>query len=224
MHFPDRYALALEMLEGDRTARKILADLLEEQGERGLAQWARQGGNNKRRLLDFAVMLLPCREAVALANGFIGHAFADRQFVRLLGQVPGRIAEWCRRGVGDEEIVQQGREALRTLPIRWNSRRGFSESYPQHLRSAVENLVEAIECAIRAERIAAGEKQMGTPNHWRLTALQHLRAVATASQNQARPARKPATATAPSVEADWQIQQAKALFAQFLAQDEPWPK
>jgi hypothetical protein len=56
MHAHDRYALALAILEGDRDARKVLADLLDEEGERGLAQWAQQIGE-QTRLCDHELAL-----------------------------------------------------------------------------------------------------------------------------------------------------------------------
>ena len=66
-----RYVLGLAILEGDRAARGILADYLEEQGERGLAQWARKSGSGKRPRLEFGIMLLPCEIALDLACEFV---------------------------------------------------------------------------------------------------------------------------------------------------------
>ena len=66
----DRYVLGLAVLEGDRDARKILADLLEEQGDRGLAAWARRCKARSKNRLDLAIMLLPYREALRLGSDF----------------------------------------------------------------------------------------------------------------------------------------------------------
>lgn len=84
----NRYVLLRNVLAGDRESRRVLADLLEEQGERGLAQWAREGRNHKRRQLEFAIIALPVITAIGLGVEFIGAGLeANETFFRKLGVV-----------------------------------------------------------------------------------------------------------------------------------------
>lgn len=226
MHSPDRYALALAMLEGDRDARKILADLLEEQGDRGLAQWARQGRHDKRRTLAFALMLVPCRAAIELANDFVIHAFVQKAIVRMLNPFPALVASWCRGDLRNADLLIQARDVLRGIPVDWHlsSPQITAVERQQRLKTALENIIASIECTIRAEGDDPDLPPSGSPQQLRSTALLHLRAVATASQNQAAPTRQPATPTAPATEVDWQIQQTRILLTKLIAQDDSWPK
>lgn len=97
----DRYILALAMLEGDRDARKILADLLEEQGERGLAQWARQGHRSTYRQIEFAIMLLPCVGALTFGTELVDYSTSQstaRSFVEPeVTQIRKWLAGECSR-------------------------------------------------------------------------------------------------------------------------------
>lgn len=69
----DRCSLALAVLEGEKDANKILADLLEDSGQRGLAQWARARKGKLRKRLDFVLAILPYEVVVQLACDFVGH-------------------------------------------------------------------------------------------------------------------------------------------------------
>jgi hypothetical protein len=53
----DQYTLALGLLDDEPDAHRILADLLDEQGERGLARWARRGRPQHRT--EMLLYLLP---------------------------------------------------------------------------------------------------------------------------------------------------------------------
>jgi hypothetical protein len=74
----ERLHFALDVLNGEPDAHRIVADLLEEQGEAGLADWARGRKNNGRKRLEFAISLLPVDAAVRLGCDFVEHAL-DRQ-------------------------------------------------------------------------------------------------------------------------------------------------
>ena len=80
MNADDRQRLqfALEILDRERDAHKILADFLEELGDVGHAQWARSRKNSSRKRLEFAISLLPASAAVQLGCDFI-ERFVERQ-------------------------------------------------------------------------------------------------------------------------------------------------
>jgi hypothetical protein len=203
----DRYALAIALLEGDREARKVLADLLEEQGDRGLAQWARGGGNAKHRRLDFALMLLPCGDAIRLSMEFMRHACGDRENARLL-----RSSEW---------IIDQWETGQRTAGelMSWceSVLAGLHPVNPAFCRNVARNhLLEAIRCSVRAAECEAGGANSGTPRHWQTTTGHHLRVVAAACQKQAQPKRPPALPTPAPTEIDWQIERTRELFQRLL--------
>ncbi len=73
----DRYGLALDVLRGEQDSHKILADMLEESGDRGAAQWARARKGKSRKRLDFVLGILPYRVSLALGCGFVGHVCRD---------------------------------------------------------------------------------------------------------------------------------------------------
>ena len=126
MSAQDRYAFAISLLDGDRQARKILADLLEEDGERGLAQWTRQGGNRKQQRLDLVLMLLPCRQSIGLVSEFVTHAFTSRADLKLLAMLPQQIGRWLAGKINDDQIAEICRGRLRDLPTDWGRPRQIS--------------------------------------------------------------------------------------------------
>lgn len=219
MHAHDRYILATAVLDGDRDARKVLADLLEEQGERSLAQWARQGRSPKHRRLEFVLMLLPCRTAIGLAKDFVVHAFTDRQDVRLLDRFPTFLAQWCTGELENEGFLAFCRGYQAGMPLDWGVVRPRlkprGESNP-HLKIAIECLIEAARFAVFAAQSAAGEPVSGTPEHSETMAIQQLRIVATACRRQALLARRPAKPTPADTEIDFQIERTKASLQQLL--------
>jgi hypothetical protein len=167
MHTPDRYALALAMLEGDREARKVLADMLEEQGERGLAQWAREGRNKAERRLDLAIMLLPCSEAIVLGAEFCDSCLASNHLVLDTSERASPIVEsWITGTKTKDEAVF----ALQQLVRRMETKGYFSSDIP------IQQLVRALDCRASAElclTTRAGSKAA----HWELEAKQAIRAV-----------------------------------------------
>ena len=70
----ERCFLALSILDGELEAHKILADLLEEEGDAGLANWARsRKGRNHRKRFEISIGVLPAKVNVALAAEFVLH-------------------------------------------------------------------------------------------------------------------------------------------------------
>ena len=63
--------LIVDMLDGVPESHKILADLLEESGERGLAQWARARKGKLSQRLSFALAVLPYRRSLEIGCHFL---------------------------------------------------------------------------------------------------------------------------------------------------------
>jgi hypothetical protein len=213
----DRYVLAISLLDGDLQARKILADLLEEQGDRGLAQWARGGGNTKHRRLDLALMLQPCSRALGLAVEMMQHVLSGRQDAGLLRDTLLAVGRWESGETASADLLSHCETVLRNF-----SSNPASRHTPYAIRratsrvAAITNLFESLRCAARARQCEAGESVGGTPHHWQSTAQQHLREVAAACQKHAQPARPASGPTPAATEIDWQIERTKGLFQSLL--------
>ena len=67
----ERLMLIVDMLDGVPESHKILADLLEESGDRGLAQWARTRKGPSVRRLGFALAVLPYRKSIEIGCHFL---------------------------------------------------------------------------------------------------------------------------------------------------------
>lgn len=68
------YTFALEILDRQPAAHIVVADLLEELGDQGLAQWARSRKSNLRKRLDLVLAMLPCEVTLILGCDFVQHA------------------------------------------------------------------------------------------------------------------------------------------------------
>jgi hypothetical protein len=170
MYSPDRYALALAMLDGDRDARKVLADLLEEQGERGLAQWARQGRNKSENRLDFALMLLPCREAILLGADFLDESLARCYGVGAKERCAATVRCWSEGTATDKQTRFALSQLLRRIEL--------STTQPHHFGSsdALRQLIRAIECSVSADECSASG-DVHKVAHWHAEAKRAIRAV-----------------------------------------------
>lgn len=72
----DMLSLALGVLEGDPHTHRILADLYEELGDRGKAQWARSKKSGSSKRLDFVLAMMPPTLAMSLACDMFHHVLA----------------------------------------------------------------------------------------------------------------------------------------------------
>ena len=154
----DRYTLALAMLDGDRAARQVLADMLEEQDERGLAQWAREGRKDKRRTLEFVVMLLACRPGIGLAAKFVG---------KVCGPIGESLVSPAQNWARQRKVVAAAVAALQlaqreiTKGLHENTdyhRRGRYWEHYHEFSTAIacaDLLINALQLATQAERFAA---------------------------------------------------------------------
>lgn len=72
-----RYSLVLEIVRKREGANLVLADLLEEEGEIDLAQWARGLRLTVLKRIEFALQCLPTEIGLRLACVFLEHALDD---------------------------------------------------------------------------------------------------------------------------------------------------
>jgi hypothetical protein len=176
----DRYILGLAIVEGDRPARAILADYLEESGERGLAQWARKCGPTNRDRLEFGLMLLPCETSLALAAEFLKGA---------------RFPSWSRRRKFLAEYRAWKQEATGTEPfdsyrermtghLAWKTKHygqpSIRSSAAHRAQWCANSFIEAMHCAHNfrgTQQREEGEATDGKSYHWQLQANQHVREV-----------------------------------------------
>ncbi len=118
-HWQDKMIFALSLLDGDREAHRILADMLEEEGDPGLANWARSRKGKRHKRLDFVLALLPHRISLRIACDFLVQSLTmvkqqestgfgmthqdDSFFPSLLSAVKG-IADWTQGTIADETL------------------------------------------------------------------------------------------------------------------------
>jgi hypothetical protein len=161
MHLQDRYVLTRAMLDGDREARQVLADLLEEQGDRGLAQWAREGRRDKRRRLFLAIMLLPCPAAMHVSADFI-----EKRHLEMIAP-PDLIAQfdiirtWATGKCAIDAVVARLEELNRDLTTRLHRLSDYDRRLggPQSVLKSMHRDLEMVITAVRvvSESLAAAQ-------------------------------------------------------------------
>jgi hypothetical protein len=222
MHSPDRYALALAMLEGDRDARKILADLLEEQGDRGLAQWARAAKRRQCDRLDFTLAVLSWPLTLRLGLDFFMHCRHElppigdsREEVR---QIPV-LQQWCVCAVS-RAAAEEACQKLGELRARGEQLARFSDFareqrhwlYYYHDRSPLANLIDAVRSALqRSHPLDSLEGLAHAP--WRHEIIAPVR----------RAVRRIGLVSLQIDALAWQVEQAKMQLRRLMKGDS-WPK
>jgi hypothetical protein len=88
-----RCGLALGILDNEPDAHRILGDLLEEDGETGLAQWARSKKNGRRKRLDIVLAILHPQLSVRLATEFMSHILPQISPPYILDSITTAVAE-----------------------------------------------------------------------------------------------------------------------------------
>lgn len=204
----DRYVLGLAVLEGDRDARKILADLLEEQGERGLAQWARRSGGKDHQRLDLAIMLLPHREALWLACDFATQAATGQvptHPMALVRYVANAAREWLLEKVDDSIFEQEVPNNLDNMGRRPDAL-GLMRDAQQlcdEILAATRNVVQAARCR------TAGYSRLA--HHWETMTKQSVRRVTRLASGR--------TSKIP-----WHLKRGIGVFRHLISPAEyPWP-
>lgn len=187
----DRYVLGLAVLEGDRSARAILSDLLIESGELGLAQWARKCGAKDRDRLEFAIMLLPCEKSIVLGERFTREG-GDRIYEFQPGEFFRIYKDW-------RYSVLDLRQQQLAPPIPFDPYRSRFDETINSFRAALarglgmhvghpnfprKHWLLEVACAFCDavwgvhEHIASSRTGDGKANHWRLFANEKVRITA----------------------------------------------
>ena len=108
-----RFALAYDLLEGDWDARMVLADLLSDEGEDELVEFARTYKRiNRLGDLELVVRLLPARQAILLGCAFLERGMTGKGNIRRHAWLIARLAQVRRllkNGEPVEKIIAQGR-------------------------------------------------------------------------------------------------------------------
>ena len=104
----DRYILTIAMLDGQPDAQHILADLLEEQGEIGLATWARARKRHVVPRLELAIGMLPYRAALSLACDFAEHVIqqqSTRWWAPNIRDGFEPLRQWLLGAASDDDLI-----------------------------------------------------------------------------------------------------------------------
>jgi hypothetical protein len=214
----DRYVLALAMLEGDRAARQVLADMLEEQGERGMAQWAREGRRDKRRTLEFAVMLLSCRPAIGLAAELVGKWFNTGERLVLAAHM------WAGKRMDDTEAIETCRSEVAGLLLQRSKSYFRHGGYAQYYAAdCAEMLVRAMQLTIESEQfVVSGAAAPAAARD--LESRQHVQQIVRRMGRFAPPMASDGSQRYVTNVA-WQTEQLQQLLKQLLASEEDlWPR
>jgi hypothetical protein len=224
----DRYVLGLAVLEGDRDARKILADLLEEQGDRGLAQWARRCQNRSHRRLDLAIMLLPCRIAVRLGAIFAQAAKfeCEGEMLSNCSSMANTVAEWYLESINNDDVLihcsRAANQGPKNVYALFQTASNRSIAAIQASESVAEVLLGAVEFAIQSIQVQQIEPRQVL--HWEGIAKNYIRDVATLTKDwinfsTGMPGDHRLRAVA------WQIEETRSALNYLISPDEfPWPK
>jgi len=205
----DRYVLGLAVLEGDRDARKILADLLEEQGDRGLADWARRSGARDRERLDVAIMLLPYRDAMRLGCEFA--AASTKQMTQestvIILHATDVIFQWLRGEAPDEVFQRELPRHLREMQLRY----GATDGWLIYARGICDGLIEAGRHATQVEQSRnSGDQRFAL--HCEKMTKQSIRSVTRNSSFR-------------SSSIPWHLKRGIDVFRHLISPEEhPWPK
>lgn len=89
-----RLRLCQGVLLGEKDAHQVLGDLLEENGEEALAQWARREKNGVFRKLDFVLAVLPYRLTLCLGCDFLASASAAYAVATHVSPMLKQIRDW----------------------------------------------------------------------------------------------------------------------------------
>jgi hypothetical protein len=192
-----RLTLATDILEGEKDAHRILADMLDESGERALAEWCRAKKSGMRKRLEIVIGVMPHRMAVRLAAEFLRHAIRQtpEQFQRLGLPVEALefVCVWSGAPASSIGLsISNLDEALNILGHD-DSNRTFAENYRFYvefphftgaIRVATLALYEAVQSSQRADSPEAAE--IGKTSHFASETATFARRVARLSTTLAR--------------------------------------
>lgn len=244
----DYYVLALAVLEGDRDARAVLADLLEERSERGLAIWARRCKVTQVRRLDFAIMLLPCEVTMELGGELVmqcqvltgTNAFSriERDGGSINRELLGALEAWSENVDFLEafqawlaerhprESFDKDRDRLRNMAraviVPGNLRSSAArDSFDQQraVCRAMNLLIDAMEYAHR-RRLYPDQSASRQSRDWELQANSRIRKLARTMDQACRVASRRDESLKDQGVA-WQVQQVKAAYDRLFQNNQP---
>ena len=195
----DRYILTTAMLDGEPDAQIILADLLEEQGDLGLAQWARARKRHVVPRLELAIGLLPFRTALSAACDFAEHAMEGLYWAEFGKNSFPLLRHWVLGSASDAQLVA----ACKIL----TTQRAY------HRTLAQRKVCHALAAAAQNARLAAHHEMAQSPKAYHFS-----QQCATEARKTARYARESLPHGAPLTErtsrrseTDWQIAHTRKL-------------
>lgn len=167
----DYLMFALAVLDGEPGAHKIVADLLEEEGRIGHAQWARSKKSKSRQRLEFAVSLLPADVALRLACDFVEHVLeqcvaseAVLQNRAVFQRAVDDIRAWIRVSGADEteSTASEYLEGFASRELDFEISRGFAPwDVQSRVLSVLERIQRALVIAVRDLEAARGLQDAG---------------------------------------------------------------
>ena len=199
----DRFTLALGVLDGEKDAHRILADMLEDQGDRGLAQWARARKGRRGKRLDFVLAVLPYKTSLRLGCDFLDHAIKTkkgrrkRAFKQTSFEIY-EISKWVVSPTEDAHISQ-----FLNSP---------SPEYAEELRLALRFAVQADELERNSEFPQSRARASESRTAVRRVARQS-REIAAAIANRSR---RSWVTQESSEELDWQISHTHRVVSELL--------
>lgn len=185
-HASDLFILALGVLNQDEGTHHILGDLLEEEGDLGMAQWARAKKNNRYKRLDFVLGILPYHvaldcvaefaiQAIKISTEYVKSFRTRVDYYEVSSCEPitsalANIQMWARREEMEESIS-------RSLSVLANY-----QVEPYDIRektSLMQSMHIATQCAVAADRL----NEMGEYRDARKHALESRNAIRRAAKS-----------------------------------------
>lgn len=104
----DTYQIALSVLNGEKDAHKILADMFEEQGDHANAAFARSDKKKPRKRFELVIGIVPICVSVHLACDFVEHALSEayRSSGNLSTPRLDNVRSWCCDEMTSEQLLE----------------------------------------------------------------------------------------------------------------------
>lgn len=137
------------MMGGDHTARLVLADLLSDQGDQELADFALRTRTTREGDLDLAIRVLPCPEVVELGCTFVEHIMTGKGTTHRHAWLLAKLA-LVRRLLRREASADQFAAAHRGLADYQSQGTPWRDE--RHLDGAARALAVAVQNAFKLAR------------------------------------------------------------------------
>ncbi|MFK8112937.1 MAG: hypothetical protein AB8B91_12080 [Rubripirellula sp.] len=152
---PDRIVLLNEYLGGNEEARAILADLLDEEREPGLASWARAPVKTVYKRLDFVLATLPYMLTLRLSSEYYLRALEQIEAKVSLSDGLDEVVQWtelvqCVDSEGAAELMNSACGILSRVCPDWSLVPDINRS-AQQLHAAARCAESAANCALAGD-------------------------------------------------------------------------